>query len=827
MMEYACKHIGASPEEITTVVNSNHHYRVNPYERRLQFASALNYESKDNLRTSNLLSHAKRYELSHHLAHAWSVISTCPYDKGLVLVMDGMGESYKAMVEDMSGVEEHSGDYMHDLKLLRAYGGEDFVGQPVALAPASGYREAETAYVFDRQAALLKPVFKRWSRERSPPELYNHGFENMESMGSIYSRVSSQILGDWNACGKIMGLAPWKGKNMQETKQWGGYPGGTYQGLGIGQDYHHPVPLMQGNPYDGSFGVQWDNLEASAMVEKANTWTDTAFDEMANLAASVQNDLEGCAMQLARSLQEATGQENLCVVGGVGLNSVLNGRLMRECGFKGVHVPPAPGDEGVAVGCAVYGLQRARERKAFEAEEQEKELALLTAGSDRALSKAMAMFGGSSDDLPLTQTSEEKERQRKEEEEEAEAKRQREIERSSLPTLAFPAYQGGSFTDSQIMDAIDEYSPWVDAVRTDTSEQLVEAASDLIMQGKILGWFQGRSEFGQRALGARSILGDPRHNDHRIKINEQVKQREWWRPLAPSVLDECAGDWFEGLSNDQNASPYMSLTATILDTKISDVPAVAHVDNTARLQTVRQSDSPLYHRLIAAFYAKTGIPMVLNTSFNGKGQPIVETPQEALRAFLSFRGHMDALFLGDWIITRRGFPLQGTESAAAVAPTLTVAAEMYYRSESVAPSPAAPDGGATGTRIRVDVGQAGPLLELPSQLHFDLLQLLQPAPPPEDGAGAGDNRAGDNLFPELGKYLPPGMEEQEAGNESGQVGVGELFAAMGELGGEVAWGAFRDALEWLYERSLVSFEDEDEADPQKLFDGAEILDLRT
>ena len=138
LMEYACRRIGADILDIKTVVNQNHHYRVNPYEHRLPFATALNYENQDNLRTANLLSHAKRYELSHHLAHAWSVVGTCPYDKGLILVMDGMGESYQAMVEDMSGIETLSGDYMHDLKLIKGFGGEDFVGQPVSLAPASG-----------------------------------------------------------------------------------------------------------------------------------------------------------------------------------------------------------------------------------------------------------------------------------------------------------------------------------------------------------------------------------------------------------------------------------------------------------------------------------------------------------------------------------------------------------------------------------------------------------------------------------------------------------------------------------------------------------------
>jgi hypothetical protein len=104
-----------------------------------------------------------------------------------------MGESYKAMTEDMTGIEKHSGDYMHDMKLLKAYGAQDFVGQPISLSPGSGYREAETAYVFDAQSSVLKPVFKRWARERSPPELYNHGFENMESLGKIQTLIKQCV----------------------------------------------------------------------------------------------------------------------------------------------------------------------------------------------------------------------------------------------------------------------------------------------------------------------------------------------------------------------------------------------------------------------------------------------------------------------------------------------------------------------------------------------------------------------------------------------------------------------------------------------------------
>lgn len=174
LVETGLRSIGAQLSDITHVVSNNHHFRVHPFEKRLQFSSAIHYTPREYLKSTNLLPHAKHRELSHHLAHAWSALSCAPWKKGLVVVMDGMGESYKSMIEDTIGANEDSGEYMHDLKLIRSLQNKknalpvEFVGQPRSLAPGSGYREAETAYYFDVEQELLQPVFKRWSRERSP-----------------------------------------------------------------------------------------------------------------------------------------------------------------------------------------------------------------------------------------------------------------------------------------------------------------------------------------------------------------------------------------------------------------------------------------------------------------------------------------------------------------------------------------------------------------------------------------------------------------------------------------------------------------------------------
>lgn len=182
LLHYGLESIGCSLDDVKYVVSNNHHFRVLPFESRMKIQRALKYIPDSNYAdVRNLVPHAKHFELSHHLAHAWSTVSTCPFDEGLILCMDGMGESYRAMAEDAAGVETRSGDYMHDLKLIRQIAPPEFRGQPERLFPASGYREAESAYLL--KGSKLIPVFKRWTREVSPPELYNHGFENMESMG--------------------------------------------------------------------------------------------------------------------------------------------------------------------------------------------------------------------------------------------------------------------------------------------------------------------------------------------------------------------------------------------------------------------------------------------------------------------------------------------------------------------------------------------------------------------------------------------------------------------------------------------------------------------
>ncbi len=329
LMDFALAAIQHDLSDIKLVVQQNHHWRIAPFEKRLPWACALDHYPPSYMDDASLFPHleqTRRHELSHHLAHAWSVFPHAPFQAGLIVVMDGMGEQHTAMAR-----AQRDGDlgFTHDLGLARH---PAFRQVPAVLDPLHQYREAESAYYFD--GTSLQLVFKRYTRERSPTELYNHGFENMESMGAVYSRLSSHIFGDWNACGKVMGLASY---------------GDAAAAAGLPRFMEGELAVEDG------FRINWAALEA---LPRPNEWREADQEKTrsyAQLAFRVQDDLEAVALPWVRGLKDATGATNLCVCGGVAQNSVLNGRITRELGFEQVFIPPYPGDEGVSLGCALWG----------------------------------------------------------------------------------------------------------------------------------------------------------------------------------------------------------------------------------------------------------------------------------------------------------------------------------------------------------------------------------------------------------------------------------------------------------------------------------------
>jgi len=304
-------------------------------------------------------------------------------------------------------------------------------------------------------------------------------------------------------------------------------------------------------------------------------------ERYADVAASIQVVIEETLLTMARAAHRETGSTRLCLAGGVALNSVANGRILRETPFEELYIQPAAGDGGGAVGAAFYGYHTVLGRpRTFVMEH-----AAWGQEHDAAAIEGFLRAGG--------------------------------VAHERLPH----------------------------------EERLVERVVDRLQEGKVVGWSQGRFEWGPRALGHRSILADPRRPDMKDIVNTKIKFREPFRPFAPSALVERAEEYFV-LPDAQRHYParFMLYVVDVREDKRALVPAITHVDGTGRLQTVRQDTNPRYHRLISAFAEATGVPMVLNTSFNLRGEPIVNTPGEAFNTFM--QSGMDVLVLGDYVIEK-------------------------------------------------------------------------------------------------------------------------------------------------------------------------------
>ncbi len=292
-----------------------------------------------------------------------------------------------------------------------------------------------------------------------------------------------------------------------------------------------------------------------------------------NIAYAVQDACELAMMSVVRMAVEKTRSRNLCLAGGVALNSKGNGKIAASGLVDKIFVQPAASDDGVALGAA---------------------LAPYLENGGRLPNHAMRH-----------------------------------------------AYLGPAFDDPAIESALRTYKLSYTRLNDPAA-----TAAELLSQRKILGWFQGRMEFGPRALGSRSILADARDPEMNAKVNNAVKFREWWRPFAPSLKKEAAGQYLESATD----SPFMILTAQVRPEKRGLIPSVTHVDGSARPQTVEKEINPLYWRLLDEFEKRTGVPVIMNTSFNLRGEAIVHTPTDAVRTF--FSSGMDALVIGSFLVEK-------------------------------------------------------------------------------------------------------------------------------------------------------------------------------
>jgi carbamoyltransferase len=467
----------------------------------------------------------------HHLSHAASSFFCSPFDEAAILSVDGVGEWTTASIGVGKGT---------DIRLLKEIR-------------------------FPHSLGLLYSAFTAFL-----------GFEVNE--------------GEY----KVMGMAPF-GKPRYVDKVHKLVRIGSDGSFELDLDYfcfHYSTDKTFNGKFEALFGPPRDPKALfftptsgypSYFGEKPGNYTELAKQNeyYADIAASIQAVTEEALLQMAQSAYQETGLKRLCMAGGVALNSVANGRILRETPFEELYVQPSAGDGGGAIGAALYGYH-------------------VVLGKPRHFIMEHAYWGE---------------------------------EHGPEATESFLKQQGIPYR------------------RIEDEEKLIAYVVDRLQDGKVIGWSQGRFEWGPRALGSRSIIADPRRSEMKDTVNVKIKFREPFRPFAPSVLAERAEDYFV-LPEAAKHYParFMLYVVDVREEKRDILPAITHVDGTGRLQTVRKEVSPKYYRLIETFGEATGVPVVLNTSFNLKGEPIVNTPQEAFNTFR--QSGMDTLVVGDCVIEK-------------------------------------------------------------------------------------------------------------------------------------------------------------------------------
>lgn len=456
---------------------------------------------------------------AHHLAHAYSAYFCSPFNESAILVADGNG----SLLSPRHG-EAESGFYAK--------------GKNIGLV-------FRTQTILDSEKIAAR--------------------DNCYSLGYMYafiSRVLGFILpGGIEEPGKTMGLAAF-------GKQVNSWPA-----------------LIEDRPA-GSLSlkrfIQWvlahkiGEMKNGRLIPRARPFKERLSQFHKDLAYKAQEELEKGLMHRVNHLYAETKCKNLCLSGGVALNSIANKKILDNGPFKNIFIQPSPEDDGVAIGHAMYGWHKiANERKRF----------------------------------PIKN-----------------------------------AYFGREYARGEIQAALAEHNILKKPLSKD---KLIRQTAKFIAEGKIVGWFQGASEFGPRALGHRSILADPRNPKTKELLNKKVKHREGFRPYAPSVILEFAEEYFDLPC----PSPFMLLVAQVKKDKHKNIPAVIHIDGTARVQTVTRKDNGIFYDLLKEFYRIRKIPLILNTSFNTIGKPIIETPRDALEVF--FNTEMDILVLGNFLLQRK------------------------------------------------------------------------------------------------------------------------------------------------------------------------------
>lgn len=378
-------------------------------------------------------------------------------------------------------------------------------------------------------------------------------FEN--SIGRFYYRVTVEIGFKFLEEGKTMGLAPY-GKDIYVEPFFRFYKMDKFE---FKQSHEQ-------------------KLEMVLFIRNVLSQTKDRFQTTADLAFAVQYHLEQAMIVMCNNLYEMTHSKNLCLAGGVALNSVANLKVLKNTPFEHIYIQPASGDAGTAIGAALYGYHILANK-------------------------------------PYVSTN-----------------------------IPFSPYTGKKYSRMEIEKELEKYKAKIEFTEPD---DYFETVASLIAEGYIISWFNGRSEIGPRSLGNRSIFVDPRRQEMKDTLNVRVKHREVFRPFAPIILEEHQTEYFEL----EHPSYYMLLVPPICKEKQSEIPAVTHVDGTGRVQTVSKLLNPELHALLSIFHKNTGTPVLLNTSFNDNGEPIVETPEDAILCFL--KTDIDYLAIDGYIIQKK------------------------------------------------------------------------------------------------------------------------------------------------------------------------------
>ena len=329
--------------------------------------------------------------------------------------------------------------------------------------------------------------------------------------------------------------------------------------------------------YDKGQRMFNERFEAVLGRERRTLESPDMEEHYKDVARSIQEITNEAMVKMAQSVLDKTGEKRLCLSGGVALNCVANGHILRETSVEELFIQPAAGDAGSAMGAA-YVLWNQL------------------------------------------------------------------LDNPRQPALPTP-YLGPSYSPERIQADLDAYSASYQVL---SDEELYDKVAELVDNGKVVGWFQGRMEWGPRALGHRTILGDARHPDMRSIINMKIKMREGFRPFAPTILEDHIQEYFQ----IDRPSPYMLLVAPVQPDK--DLPAITHVDGSARIQSINREQDERYFDLLSAFHRRTGCPVIINTSMNVRGEPIVNTPDDAYRCFM--RTHMDAIAIGNTLLLKEDQP---------------------------------------------------------------------------------------------------------------------------------------------------------------------------